>query len=296
MKIKVLFQKINGRFNGLFFTKAVFKLIDKISGNAVFYRKYNEPGKPVVLPIQFMAGIGNRIKSMAARFAYYKTKEMYLAWPASGWVNKSFKDLFDLSAGGYKIKEINRRIPVIESDIVAQAEKQSGSVLIDAKAGVISIEKSKYEEVSDIVNKEYGDFFNSLKPSKKVLERINSVQLPEDFISVFVRENYDWAKFGRGNRLDEFIKALDDKSVSIYLSCMNLQTSKEFRKLYKGEVFELVGKDYSSDIDAVADLYILSKAKTAIYSYGSTFCEAAYYLSGCRQKVTIIGNRDKWIR
>ncbi|MDR2860523.1 MAG: hypothetical protein LBV66_01660 [Elusimicrobiota bacterium] len=295
MKIKVLSQKILGRFKGLFFIKAVLKGFDYKIGNDVFYRKYNEIGNEVVLPIQRMAGIGNRIKSMAAHLSYYKTKEMFLAWPSSGWVNKSFKDLFDLSQTDYKIKEIDRQIPIIESDFVTQLEEKYGSVLIN-KSDIISIEMSSYEKISDIVSQHYGHFFSSLKPSSKVLQRINSIKLPSEFLSLYIRNNYDWAKFSRESSLSEFADVLKSNSLPVYLSCMNYETSLAFRKLYNGEIIELADKNYNSTIDAVADLYILSKGKNAVYSYGSTFCELAFYLSGGKQKVSVVGTRKHWIK
>ena len=47
--------------------------------------------------------------------------------------------------------------------------------------------------------------------------------------------------------------------------------------------------------DAVCDLYIMAKAKKAIYSYGSTFGELAFWLNKNMQDVIIVGDQKNWI-
>ena len=46
---------------------------------------------------------------------------------------------------------------------------------------------------------------------------------------------------------------------------------------------------------AVADLYLLSQCDEAIYSCGSTFAELAWWLGGCKAKVSVVGSYKNWI-
>ena len=41
-------------------------------------------------------------------------------------------------------------------------------------------------------------------------------------------------------------------------------------------------------------MYNLSKTPKMIATYGSTFCECAWWLGECRQEVTVIGSGDRW--
>ena len=65
----------------------------------------NEIGKTVMLNCPYDLGIGNRIKSIASRFYYFKTDSMFLNWPSKGWVTAKFSDLFSLE--NYNVVETN---------------------------------------------------------------------------------------------------------------------------------------------------------------------------------------------
>ena len=114
-----------------------------------------------------------------------------------------------------------------------------------------------------------------------------------------MRNSSDWEDFGRNEDLNLFVSAMNGLTniKTIYLSSMNKNISDELKVKYKGqgEIVELKNKNYKSMQDAVCDLYIMAKAKKAIYSFGSTFGELAFWLRKDMQDVTIVGNQKKWI-
>ena len=77
---------------------------------------------------------------------------------------------------------------------------------------------------------------------------------------------------------------------------MKTDFSDKIKQRYGDRIIELPNKNYNSMIDAVADLFIMSYAEDAIYSYGSTFGELAFWLSEKLQKITIVGNNSGWIK
>jgi len=275
--------KIAGYFLILFPVRKFFEFYDKLTGNAVFYKKSDR--YEGVLHIHPSDGIGSRISYMAQYFKHYKTNKIFVSWPAYGWVNAAFNDLFILE--NHSVKEINRYIP-----------SKSGEFNFITTELLINIDL-KYDKAPQELKSEYKEFFASLKPSQKVMQKLDEFLkkhcLKDDFTALFIRNNCDWSMCNRHEELSCFIEALPcDKPV--FLSCMNKETAAVVRKNFKGVLLELDNKNYRSMIDAVADAYIMSKAKNAVYSYGSTFCDLAYWLGGCKQKVTVIGSKDKWIR
>ena len=103
--------------------------------------------------------------------------------------------------------------------------------------------------------------------------------------------------FGRNESLEKYFDEINKlpNNAKIYISTMNRKVSDSFKNKFGDRIVELENKDYSSMIDAVADLYIMSNASFAIYSYGSTFGELAFWLGGAKQKVTVVGSEDGWL-
>ena len=79
-----------------------------------------------------------------------------------------------------------------------------------------------------------------------------------------------------------------------YISAMNKETSDYIKNNCKYKILELPDKNYKSMYDAVADLYIMSRAKEGIYSFGSTFGELAWWLAEEEQKYSIAGSDKNW--
>ena len=112
-----------------------------------------------------------------------------------------------------------------------------------------------------------------------------------------IRNAPDWEDFGRNEDLDLFVEEINknESKNQIYLSAMNKEVLENLKKRTNRLIFELRNKNYNSMQDAVCDLYIMAKADMAIYSFGSTFGELAFWLRKDMQNVIIVGNQKKWI-
>ena len=69
---------------------------------------------------------------------------------------------------------------------------------------------------------------------------------------------------------------------------MTREVSKLFHERFGDRVVELENKDYSSMIDAVADMWILGHCPEMIVSPESTFSEVAWWWGGCQSHVTMV--------
>ena len=142
------------------------------------------------------------------------------------------------------------------------------------------------------------NIFKALEPSDSIKSRIKEFEDLYDgnFVALQVRNNSDWSKFGRNEDLEKFFNAIEKfpTDTKFYISAMNDEISDIFKNKYPDRILDLPNKDYSSMTDAVSDLYIMAKAQNAIYSYGSTFAEMAWWFSGGTQKCTVIGTPKNW--
>ena len=157
----------------------------------------------------------------------------------------------------------------------------------------------KYNTIKFDTFLKYQKNFQFLKPKSDILERINQNTPKKDFIALQIRNASDWEDFGRNEDLNLFVSEMEkltnkDKKL-FYLSAFNEKIYSELTDKYKGQILELKNKNYKSMKDAVCDLYIMAKAKKAIYSYGSTFGELAFWLNPNKQDVIVVGTQKNWI-
>ena len=241
-------------------------------------------------------GIGNRIFGLINAINYFTPNKIYIFWDDKNWVSAKFHDLFNFDLNT-EIKEFNNitKFNKIKRNCDLVIEKPD--VCIKSLEG-----KSlglKYNKLNINTFLKYQKTFQYLKPAEQLEEKINKNIPKEKFTALQIRNNSDWEDFGRNTDLNLFIKELN-KSVetkNFFLSSMNKETSDKLKNRIseKIKIFELENKNYKSMQDAVCDLYIMAKAYNAIYSFGSTFGELAFWLSKTLQNVTVIGNQKKWI-
>ena len=238
-------------------------------------------------------GIGNRIFGLMNVLNYFTPDELDIFWDDKGWVSAKFYDLFD-TAFKTKIKEYN------DIENFNSATKEA-DLIIEKPDVCLKTRKTKslglkYDKVNIGTFLEYQKNFQYLKPKTEIVEKINKNTPKNDFVALQVRNAQDWSDFGRNEDLTLFVsyinKIAEDKTV--YLSAMNEEAGKILRNKYKGQILELENKNYKSMQDAICDLYIMSKASKAIYSFGSTFGELAFWLRKDMQEVTIVGSQKKW--
>lgn len=240
------------------------------------------------------AGIGNRIFGLVNCINHTKPKSVNMFWDDKGWVSARFFDLFETDFD-FKINEFND----IKDFFACANDKKAAIVNLppcDLKTLAGKSLSLKYNEIAECDIEEYNKIFMHIKPSKAVLERLKEVKIPESFVALQVRNNADWGEYGRNEAFELFFQEIESfpENTVFFLSAMNKTTSKMLKERYGSRIIELPNKDYSSMIDAVADLFIMSRANEAIYSYGSTFSELAFWFSGGRQKCVVVGNGMCW--
>jgi hypothetical protein len=238
-------------------------------------------------------GIGNRIFGLVNVINYFQPKKINLFWDDKNWVNEKLFNLFDLNFS-IEINEIN--------DFSEFQKFSSKNITINTPPCDLRTKHGKklaflYNSIENQDIEEFKQYFKNILPSKSVQKRLKDVVLPDNCIALQIRNNPDWAEYGRNEELELFYQQIDslDKDNYFYLSAMNGEISGILKERYKNRIIELPNKSYSSMIDAVADLYVLGKCEKAIYSYGSTFSELAFWLSECKQEVITVGKGMNWI-
>lgn len=254
------------------------------------------------------SGIGNRIFFMASVIRIYDMKEFTLWWPNNGWVSAKFFDLFRFD-WDYNIIEQNETL--IERNLFTPDNKplcytEGWRLYISKNDGLkkhfaylyrdtpngYSIDL-EYNRIPEKIKNIYRPFFNRLKPSKTVTERINSIisVAKENIIAVQIRNNFDWSKHNRNVDINVYFSILDKypKDTKFYISTMNVEDLNKFIERYGQRVIYLPNKDYNSMTDAAADLFMLSKCNKMVVSYESTFPALAWWIGGANAQVTIAG-------
>ncbi len=257
------------------------------------------------------AGICNRIKRLASalRFEVDKTRPLDFYWSISDLCNHSFKELFIYEP--YDVNEITCKVKV-ELDDAHDVGHNNGWRLVIKDGEVPSGFTKAFKKDAD--DKEYIDFeynriprnvldaylpfFSNLKPSAEVYKRIKSVNIPDNAVSVHVRQGRFWTEYNRGDNdsVKHYIDVMKEYSEDIvfFLAAANEVVAERIKKEFPNRIIELPNKDFDDAIDAVAELYLLGSTGELIATYGSTFSEVAWWLGGCKQKVTVIGAGDDW--
>lgn len=263
----------------------------------------------LLILFQPSAGICNRLKCM---FSVIKTHpystEFFIHWPTSHIVDATFNKLFHLQ--GYKINEVNdcdfRRYINVSPPVSMQWRLNvDGEELPNGFTKAFPKEDTNLEYIDfefhriplDI-QRRYSSLIGHLRPSEDVQTRINSIHLPENTIGIHIRHNKAWEDAGRSNiSLEEFFSCVDSHLTpynKIFIATPSEYIYDAVSSYYGERVISLPDKDYSSSRDAVAELFLLSKCKVLVGTFGSTFSEFSWYLSGCSQSVTIVGAYDRW--
>lgn len=248
--------------------------------------------KSITVILDEKSGLGNRINGIMNVINYFEPENINIYWDTKAWVTAPFHELFSFE-GDCSINEFSENADMTKISKSFHIGNPTAALLRNKKGKVIGL---KYDKIDENSREEYLSIFEKLKPSQKVINRINAFKTDEEYIALQVRNNNDWEKYGRNESLELFFNKIEQypKNTKFYLSAMNKETSNIFKEKYPNQILELPNKNYSSMVDAVADTLILGKGKEAIYSYGSTFPELGWWLSGAKQKVQTIGNDDGW--
>ncbi len=284
----------------LFFTLICFIYIK----SAFALYGYNSDTQTLSLHFENYHGLGNRLKKLISYVRYYHPRQINLYWTDKGWVSAKFSELFEFHYPA-NIWEIND--PHLINDKNPKANPLfkyvRGWGLLVAKNDFkttppFSIDRM-YNKIPQEVIDIYKPYFLALRPSQKVLERINSVYIPSSYVSVQVRNAPDYKNwFGGNEKLETFFDIMDSypSDTIFFLSAMSKDIADVFYKRYPNRIIELPNKNYKSMIDATADMYILGSTNETLCSYMSTFCELAWWLNGAKSKVTVVGSGKYFTR
>lgn len=251
--------------------------------------------KKVGIIFDLKEGLGNRIFGLMNVLNYFTPDEIDIFWDNKNWVTAKFYELFDVSFKT-KINEYNDmesfNIATKNNDLIIEKPDICLKTLNLKSLGL------KYDRINNNTFLQYQKNFRCLIPKPEIMEKINQNIPKNNFVAVQIRNSSDWEYFGRNEDLDLFVSAMNKLSniKTFYVSTMNKNISDELKNKYKGQgqIIELKDKNYKSMKDAICDLYIMAQAEKAIYSFGSTFGELAFWLKKDMQDVTIVGTQKKW--
>ncbi len=280
------------------------QLTDK-NKNVFSQREYLDSKERVLnIYTHYVGGLSNRIKQIFSRMHLYEG--MYdtvdLHWKLGGSVYNRFFELFDFSKF-QRINEINHSVFLDkncrEDDTWCLLLNQSEREQIKDKIpnGYIDLQ---YQNIPESARNVYLPYFNALKPSEKIQNIINQVEIPHNCVSVHIRHNSVWRMWKRwaDDDLNQFINKMKeyDENTSFILACADQEIYNQMCKIFEGRIVSLPDKQVTDkdNFQDIAELYLLSKGRELIATYGSTYSEVAWWLSGCNQKVTVIGNQQNW--
>ena len=257
------------------------------------------------------AGICNRIKRLfsAMRFNVNWDEPLDFYWSQGELTNHSFYELFQFDL--YEFNEIPCSVKIFredEFDVAAQIswrlDIKDGEVPVGFTQAFPKDNMSKeyidfeYNRIPEFVRKEYMRYFDALRPSAVVQKRIDSVRIPENCVSVHIRQGRYWNEYNRGTRdsVDAYIEEMGryPKDTYFFLAAADENGAIKVKKAFPDRIIELPDKDFADSIDAVAELYLLGKTNTLIATYGSTFSEVAWWLGEGKQQVVVIGTEKEW--
>lgn len=247
-------------------------------------------------------GLGNRIKMLASYHANYGLEDTTLYWCTTGWVNRGFEDLFSLQG-----------IPTLRTRNVSTSKwvpllccptkrefKDRGYWRLDIGEGEIPSDYMisrngqsfpavdfAFERTPRNVIEKFRPFFDNLKPSAAVQERIDESRFSEDVVCVHVRNSLDKKDHKDVADLETVMSEMSkfpDKT-KFFISTMDASISDLFRNRFRNRIKELDAKNYKCMIDAVADMYLLGIGRELLVSPGSTFSEVSWWLGGCKQRI-----------
>ena len=241
-------------------------------------------------------GIGNRLIALANTYAWHSPENISVVWCLDDWVPVGFEELFIMSnAPGFEVTSCKR-------EKWSRFVQVPGLVFKTTKwwqfwvppAFAADLDKGNifclYNDTPDWAKQIYGEFFKQLKPSEKVLGRIRTVQIPEDVICVQIRNSNVKTDAAGVASVETFINVMKEygQEQKFYLSCMNTEVSEIVKRHFGDRVLELPNKDYTSMIDAVADMWLLGGGKKLICQRGSSFAEVGWWWRGRQASVRAI--------
>lgn len=250
-------------------------------------------------------GLGNRIKGLANFYAL-GYRRFVLMSNIHQWVTMPFKDLFEIE--GCNVVEYTNATHILRYNVITMLFRRFVPTRIISEVQPFwsfivprRFYQQKYEhrrsfmpdkvvqsidfrfgDIDEALRKYYRPFFEKLKPSKAVVERIQCLNLSKDVVSVQIRNTGIRADEKDVASIETIFKTMDAYSNEQYffISAMNADIAQLFHERYGERCIELPNKNYASMVDAVADMWHLGHCRAMIASPISTFSEVAWWWGG----------------
>lgn len=254
-------------------------------------------------------GLGNRFTSLitSLRLSEKFNREFYVYWIKNKECNCELEDLFENKFKKYEGEitkdEFNNMCyhknlsPIIKNTNSENLFVRScGFVGCDEDKNYIKLNnRFKYEDFSLEFVAEFKKYFKLLKPKKEILNILD--KFPKEFdISIHIRLTGNSYGLDCKTEVIEKIKKMD-KNKSIFVCSDDINIYEEINKIVpiywynKKEVNEKKhfgntdGTNKQMMIDALIDIYLLSRGKTIYVSPNSSFCKISYFLSDNCKKI-----------
>lgn len=273
------------------------------------------------------AGLGNRVKGLisAMRLCKLTNRKLLLYWENNQYLGCDFNDLFENEIEQIdenQLKEIKEKDALIIRDVIKEGWETHEYLIIDSWkfqflpgeipeefAKVYSSEKGanidfEFDRVPEDIRNNLLTELTSLRPKKEII----------DFVDKFVEDNRIRECIGlqirRGdNRFtidgrekvssdEKFVKVIESlPSERFYLSTDGYETLLSLKEKFGDKIVaypehEIKRKEKESVINGFKAMLILSKTKHLYGSYLSTFSEMAWWFSGCKVPIDIVGVED----
>ena len=258
-------------------------------------------------------GLGNRVKGLCNFYSYVggKNRNFIMLWNTRQWVTAPFNALFTLD--GCRIVEINngfvysilkffwRRF--IPCSVVSDAYPFWSFILPDQMRRPEFTHRWSFcafdsysvdwwfDKTPDDVREYYRPFFKALQPSKEVLRRIRSFEFDlRKLVGVQIRNSNNKEDQKDVASIETIIQIMNsfDSDQHFFISCMKSEVAERFHLQFGIRVHELPVKDYTSMIDAVADMWLLGHCREMVASPESTFSEVSWWWGGAVQPVRMV--------
>jgi len=288
--------------------------------------------KFIVASSHLDAGLSNRLKSLisAMRLTQKLSRTILLHWPLNFICGARFQELFETKIREINTEELNnlyKKGEIKKCKNYEDCKTDDKFILLDNWRFVLfpNEVKKEFAIVFPVKNKESIDLEYERTPKRlqrDFLKYVNKLTPKEEIrrnVELFLKK-YDFSKIiGLHVRRTEFMITPDrrgfvstdekffGKIKSIlknspeklfFLATDSKKTEKNFIREFGNKIIILKNKDWDksrskSTRDALIEMLVLSKTNRILGTYLSTFTEMAWWFSGCKAKVEIIGDEKQ---
>ena len=248
-------------------------------------------------------GLGNRIKCIIAACSMsvgygIENNHVTVIWPLFDRIEIPLKDIFIFSNS----TEIENEIDVEDnpwiSDYFLPIDNDIPTDFSDLKWRIIAPMAAQQadETCGRSVDFQYHKIPQSfINSQKKYWDRIKPVDIVEKRIEnvvaetvVHIRKNTDW--YGHLTPdLSLYLDTIQKIDGKVYLIAHNQKVAQEICANFPNKIELLPDKNYKSFTDIVAEMLVVSRAKTIFATEFSSFPEVGWWMGGCKANVVVLG-------